>query len=112
MSSGTKFGVLAIIAISTIMTINMHNDVLAVTLGQQKNGGNIDSNVQQNSGNIGCDGQHKNGGNIDSNIQKNGGNIGCDGQHKNGGNIDSDVQQNGGNIASDDNGFGCHQDKP
>ena len=66
MSSMTKFGVLAIIAISTIMTINMHYDVLAVTLGQQKNGGGIDSNVQQN----------------------------------------------GGNIGSDDNGFGCHQDRP
>ena len=96
------------------MTINMHNDVLAVTLAQQKNGDNIDSNVQQNAGNIGCDGQQKNGGNIDSNVQQNGGNIGCDRQQKNGGNIDSNVQQNGGNILSrsDDNGFGCHQERP
>ena len=50
-----KFSVSAIIAISTIMTINMHNDVLAVTHGQQ-NGGNIGSDGQQNGGNIGSDG--------------------------------------------------------
>jgi hypothetical protein len=43
----TKFSLSAIIAISTIMTISMHNDVLAVT------DGNIGSDGPQNGGNIG-----------------------------------------------------------